>query len=165
MIGFPSWVWCAWAASIIRRAIQAIWHAWCSDSRWRPAATQYASPIVSTWKRNVLTPKSSNFLENTAIIENTFLRSYLPAFGEKGHSLVDTKVFFFHLCEYQKISIFNLIAAWNKNKLPTSMAETNPIYFSRISSKNVFLVVPCRRLAAHKTRQIGYKALATCWWL
>ena len=44
----------SWESSIILRAISAIWTAWVSLSLCKPPATQYASPIVSTYAQQIL---------------------------------------------------------------------------------------------------------------
>lgn len=53
LIGLPSWVVCWVQVWIIFKAIHAICCAWKFVSLCKPQATQYASPIVSTWKHKL----------------------------------------------------------------------------------------------------------------
>lgn len=48
-IGSPVGVVTSLESSIIFKAMSAIWTAWVSLSLCKPPATQYASPMVSTW--------------------------------------------------------------------------------------------------------------------
>lgn len=48
-IGSPVGVLTSSESSIIFKAMSAIWTAWVSLSLCKPPATQYASPMVSTW--------------------------------------------------------------------------------------------------------------------